>query len=462
MRKFILFFLLLSLFGYRCFAQNQVIVDKYPAAVIFVVDPQSGQEVQATDGNAVLFKDAFIDLVTNTPRARMTLRSPGHKSFVITQTDPANGNAFQLTQQSRIFGQDITNYTFSYNVDQNTLYYLDPNSQSWLAEVVQGYNVLNLNNCLAYGKFNEPNNNNPPQQAQDASQQPPVDAAADQNITTNDAPPPLQDDIQPDCPVDGYLWQPGYWAYGPGGYYWVAGTWVAPPTIGYLWTPPYWGFEGGVYIYHSGYWGTSVGFYGGVYYGYGYAGTGYVGGGWYGGHFRYNTAVVRVSPGIHNVYADRTVVHTTVINRVSYNGGAGGTHAMPTAQERTVMAQPHVYDHSQDPKAPVVNRNNNNQAGRNNNGNVNRPGAAGPGGNNNRPVTTNSQNGNRQGPQTLSTVNKPGAPAVPPGNRPPVPQGPPGNRPAANNNNRQGMPASKPANNKPVKQPKQNDTHDKK
>jgi hypothetical protein len=174
MRKFILFFLLLSLFGYRCFAQNQVIVDKYPAAVIFVVDPQSGQEVQATDGNAVLFKDAFIDLVTNTPRARMTVRSPGHKSFVITQTDPANGNAFQLTQQSRIFGQDITNYTFSYNVDQNTLYYLDPNSQSWLAEVVQGYNVLNLNNCLAYGKFNEPNNNNPPQQAQDASQQPPL------------------------------------------------------------------------------------------------------------------------------------------------------------------------------------------------------------------------------------------------------------------------------------------------
>src|SRR6201984_3386830 len=91
-------------------------------------------------------------------------------------------------------------------------------------------------------------------------------------------PPALPVYEQPPCPVEGYLWTPGYWAYGDAGYYWVPGVWVAPPRVGVLWTPGYWGWREGVYAFHAGYWGPHVGFYGGVNYGFGYGGVGFVGG----------------------------------------------------------------------------------------------------------------------------------------------------------------------------------------
>jgi hypothetical protein len=164
------------------------------------------------------------------------------------------------------------------------------------------------------------------------------------SISANIAPPAIPDYDQPLCPVDGYLWQPGYWAYdnGSGGYYWVPGVWVAPPTVGYLWTPNYWGYSGGVYVYHAGYWGPHVGFYGGINYGYGYFGSGFAGGGWQGGRFRYNTAVVHVNTTvIHNTYVDRTVIRNTN-NRVSYNGGRGGVTARPNTQQEQAMREHHV------------------------------------------------------------------------------------------------------------------------
>src|SRR5580704_16906373 len=40
------------------------------------------------------------------------------------------------------------------------------------------------------------------------------------------APPDLPVYDQPPCPGDGYLWTPGYWAWGNSDYYWVPGTWV--------------------------------------------------------------------------------------------------------------------------------------------------------------------------------------------------------------------------------------------
>ena len=166
------------------------------------------------------------------------------------------------------------------------------------------------------------------------------------SISANIAPPAIPDYDQPPCPVDGYLWQPGYWAYDrySGGYYWVPGVWVAPPTVGYLWTPSYWGYSSGVYVYHAGYWGPHVGFYGGINYGYGYFGSGFAGGGWQGGRFRYNTAVVHVNTTVvRNTYVDRTVIrNTTVNNRVSYNGGRGGVTARPNAQQQQAMRERHV------------------------------------------------------------------------------------------------------------------------
>ncbi len=157
------------------------------------------------------------------------------------------------------------------------------------------------------------------------------------------APPAIPVYAQPPCPVDGYLWTPGYWSYGPDGYYWVPGVWMAPPTPGYLWTPGYWGFVGGYYGWHAGYWGLHVGYYGGINYGFGYGGAGFVGGEWRGGYFHYNTAVVNVNTTVvHNTYINRTVINnTTVVNRASFNG-PGGMTARPTAQEQVAMREQHI------------------------------------------------------------------------------------------------------------------------
>ena len=48
-------------------------------------------------------------------------------------------------------------------------------------------------------------------------------------ISVHVAPPAIPVYVQPACPTEGYLWTPGYWAYGDAGYYWVPGVWVAPP-----------------------------------------------------------------------------------------------------------------------------------------------------------------------------------------------------------------------------------------
>src|SRR5271157_3184224 len=141
------------------------------------------------------------------------------------------------------------------------------------------------------------------------------------------APPALPVYTQPMVPAAGYLWTPGYWAYGDEGYFWVPGTWVMPPAVGLLWTP--------------GYWGPQVGFYGGVNYGFGYGGVGYQGGYWNNGAFNYNRSVNNVDvTNIHNVY-NKTVINNTTVNNVSYNGGAGGTTARPTQAEETAAHEQH-------------------------------------------------------------------------------------------------------------------------
>lgn len=173
-----------------------------------------------------------------------------------------------------------------------------------------------------------------------------VNAQFSVGISVNIAPPVIPVYVQPACPVDGWLWVPGYWGWDEDDeeYYWVPGYWAEPPMVGYLWTPGYWGFGGGAYYWHAGYWGPHVGYYGGINYGCGYGGYGYVGGEWYGSHFRYNTAVTRVNTTIiHNTYVNRTVINNvTVNNRVSYNGGPGGVRARPTMGEQAVMREHHI------------------------------------------------------------------------------------------------------------------------
>jgi hypothetical protein len=163
------------------------------------------------------------------------------------------------------------------------------------------------------------------------------DSAAE--MRANSPPPPLPESNQPPCSEDGDLWTPGYWAWDGTAYYWVPGAWVAPPRVGVLWTPGYWAFVDAVYVFHRGYWGPQVGYYGGINYGFGYGGVGFAGGRWIGNSFAYNRAVTNVNANvIHNLY-DETVAHHVAFNGVSYNGGPGGTTAIPTAQEKLAAAQ---------------------------------------------------------------------------------------------------------------------------
>jgi hypothetical protein len=176
----------------------------------------------------------------------------------------------------------------------------------------------------------------------------PISSYAGVFISVGFAPPVLPVYEQPICPEPGLMWTPGYWAYGPDGYYWVPGAWVPPPYEGALWTPGYWGWGGGLYAWHPGYWGSQVGYYGGVNYGFGYMGVGFAGGMWRGGVFAYNRAVMHVGYGGgwggNRVYSDRSIVerNTIVNNHVAYNGGPGGIRHEPTSQERMADHEQHT------------------------------------------------------------------------------------------------------------------------
>ena len=172
----------------------------------------------------------------------------------------------------------------------------------------------------------------------------PAEAENDQQpeATAPQPPPALPEYQQPPNPGDGYVWTPGYWAWGTTGYYWVPGVWVAPPYVGALWTPGYWGYSGGRYGWFAGHWGRHIGYYGGINYGFGYTGLGYEGGYWRSGHFFYNRAynnvdVNRVHNNVYNYTARTRVMNTS---RVSFNGGRGGLEARPRPEEMAARREP--------------------------------------------------------------------------------------------------------------------------
>jgi len=56
----------------------------------------------------------------------------------------------------------------------------------------------------------------------------------DANEYASEPPPALPQYDQPPIPAPGYIWTPGYWAWGQQGYYWVPGAWTEPPYQGAL------------------------------------------------------------------------------------------------------------------------------------------------------------------------------------------------------------------------------------
>ncbi len=174
----------------------------------------------------------------------------------------------------------------------------------------------------------------------------PVSSFAGVFISVGIAPPPLPVYDQPPCPDPGLMWTPGYWAYGPDGYYWVPGAWVPAPYVGALWTPGYWGWANNFYMWNPGYWGRHVGYYGGINYGFGYGGIGFVGGMWRGNTFAYNTAIMHINRDrIHNVYEDRAIIGRNTVardSRVAFSGGRGGIDHPMSAQERSFANERHT------------------------------------------------------------------------------------------------------------------------
>jgi hypothetical protein len=174
----------------------------------------------------------------------------------------------------------------------------------------------------------------------------PVSSQAGVFISVGFAPPMLPVYDQPPCPEPGLMWTPGYWAYGPDGYFWVPGAWVPAPYDGALWTPPYWGWSGGQYVFHDGYWGRHVGYYGGVNYGFGYFGIGFAGGEWRGRDFFYNTAVMHVDRGrVHGIFEDRGRMERGFVDRnsrVAFSGGPGGIRHDPRPEERFADRDQHM------------------------------------------------------------------------------------------------------------------------
>ena len=155
-------------------------------------------------------------------------------------------------------------------------------------------------------------------------------------------PPPLPDYDQPPAPGDGYLWTPGYWAWGRYGYYWVPGAWVEAPYEGALWTPGYWGYWNNSYGFYPGYWGQYVGYYGGIDYGFGYVGYGYQGGYWGGGHFNYNRSFNNMNGSRAQYIYNHPVSNDQRGSRVSYNGGSGGLHVRARPAELAALHQQHT------------------------------------------------------------------------------------------------------------------------
>jgi len=352
MKSFLTAIFILALFS-AGYAQNQV-VDPRQQAQIYVIDAQSGQEVPVTTDVAILFKNALLDLVKNTQRSQVILngRLPQQEGrlFTVTQMGvESNINGYQVSlDYPATDNSPATNvYIFAYHVDDNTLYFFDPASQQWLREKIASNNLFALRRTATYARqLNEELAN---QGGGGAGVDVSVDlnAPVDADVVADVAPPAMPEYEQPECPADGYLWQPGYWSYSPyrRDYYWVPGAWVAPPSPGVLWTPPYWGYEGSRFVFHVGYWGDHVGFYGGINYGYGYGGHGYYGGEWHRGHFRYNTAVVRVNTTVvHNTYINKTVINNVVINNnhTSFNGGRGGVDVKPTPEEISASREHHL------------------------------------------------------------------------------------------------------------------------
>jgi hypothetical protein len=56
------------------------------------------------------------------------------------------------------------------------------------------------------------------------------------------------------CPGPEFVWLPGYYSYGPGGYFWISGRWALPPRHHSHYFAPHWEHGPRGYIWVGGAW----------------------------------------------------------------------------------------------------------------------------------------------------------------------------------------------------------------
>jgi hypothetical protein len=308
-------------------------------AVLLTFALPAGAQVAVTiNGNEVNFSPPSI---VQAGRVFVPLRGVferlGASVVYSNGTINATGNGHDVTlqigsTQATVNGQQETIDVAPFIVGASTFVPLRFISQALGATV--NYDGTNRVVAISTGYGGEPQ-----QQTSYDQQQPSADYVSY-------GPPPIPSYEQPPVEEPNEIWQPGYWASGQYGYYWVPGTWVQPPQPNYQWTPGYWsqgGGNGGGFHFNQGFWGLLIGFYGGINYGHGYNGNGYTGGDWQNGAYRYNTAVTHVNTtNITNIYENKTViVNNTAPGGPSYNG-TGGIEARPTAEQLEAAKATHL------------------------------------------------------------------------------------------------------------------------
>ena len=152
-------------------------------------------------------------------------------------------------------------------------------------------------------------------------------------VSVGFAPPLIPVYAQPIAPGYGYIWTPGYWAYGDDGYYWVDGAWVYPPYVGALWTPGYWGgaaeSTSGTPATGAAGWATTAASTMAL----ATSATGFWGGYWHGGRFFYNGAYT--TSGFH----DGTSITTAVSGFDGRPGGAAFARSNVAGLNRGAIAE---------------------------------------------------------------------------------------------------------------------------
>jgi hypothetical protein len=79
-------------------------------------------------------------------------------------------------------------------------------------------------------------------------------AFAQIRVNINIGPPPPRREVIIQAPNPGWVWIPGYYAYGGSNWEWRAGRWEAPPSPQHIWVAPRYVRRGDHYDYYEGSW----------------------------------------------------------------------------------------------------------------------------------------------------------------------------------------------------------------